>query len=1225
MEALYDLLVLKKTVDGKTLGDALKAVVADFARDTAIGQRLISGQYVAPTSIAAWTAHMQDHLATQALLRARRLVGTDGAWDALIAYARARGTASEKNALAFLEQELAVAYPGVDTTLISHTAIAAYGDGLKRVQAAVAVRQGVVDTLKDLAAPGGSQKVLAAYLQRRAVDLQGVLPKGEEARTLGVHLATAGMPLDPASAMKVRGVLDQATEILEKRRAQTEPLEEALKAAKPLIETPTDPRMLDQWEADLWQGFKSVTQGLDMEDLDMVAAGLLRNMPLNPRDLGSYGALAARYKDILGQRMGDIPEGLSRPLLYIERLVKSYEQALAKHGYEFVLDPVRRWKRWGVLQYAPHLADPGDLLAKGRLTGVDPVLDGPIRPTQAGSLDERMSVSMDAMKLRRIAGSIGEIQAAGQDAPRLTVDPHAVLAHYAQVDRTITATDFVFTLLRAGVIVGLKGGPGLSPEEEAAQKGLVPLFQRLVAERDMHFLLYATAQEWGAAQGARDLAVDVLSRLASARSGGTREAEGFASWVGGLPIYQQALNLEDLVIRVRATQADQGVSMLDFEALVRIEKGNGDGWADRVADQLNVLARSNGVQQKTTAEALVAYTGGDTPLTKLYVPATVAQGLSDLFEVPKIAPGLRAVKGLLDGFNRFWKTRMTIIHASHNVRNLWNHASTMMDVGPFGAMNPLTQFQAARIAWSAHFVSEFGSLEEAAKALTEGRRAGESFADFSRRKARLLSFNGNGARSLMEGGIDLGDGVQRSGTDAIRLLQDRGVITELHNTFADLDRYEEELAELMSTVTEPKWGSKAKRVLSLVEDAIFVAAPTLIAGPHAAGIMVPKRIGGKIAQFIEVQSRLVNFLANLRQNKSIDDAVAHVGKFLFNYDDLTVFQRVWLRTLIPFFTWNHKNLALQADLLFNKPLVYQRFNQFLISGGPRAWAAYAHDQEEATARETGATGPGPFVYDDPMDPATQSSLPPNVKGKVRFAVPGTQSTFIQGLGSPVEAAFDLANMYRRLLWVPGWPTEKSGSAEHLRALSIIHPLIKSFIEVALQADPYNFYYDKPISELRNGRSAMAIVEAAEKRMDWPIVGPAYGMIAELLRDTLELHKWEVIDQSRGATVEYTQADPGWNYVYGNNPYTRMLQALGAASDDHASSFGAPGDIVTSGSGAPTALPPWMRVLGLYTGISVSQDDPIQYRRAQEAAFNRGVIEEMERRGAIRATELPTVK
>ena len=77
----------------------------------------------------------------------------------------------------------------------------------------------------------------------------------------------------------------------------------------------------------------------------------------------------------------------------------------------------------------------------------------------------------------------------------------------------------------------------------------------------------------------------------------------------------------------------------------------------------------------------------------------------------------------------------------------------------------------------------------------------------------------------------------------------------------------------------------------------------------------PKEFGS----FIESNSRIGLFLDQLHKGKTVEEAALHVKKYLFNYDELTQFERNVMKRTIPFYTWWRKNIPLQIEMLATKP------------------------------------------------------------------------------------------------------------------------------------------------------------------------------------------------------------------------------------------------------------------------------------------------------------------
>lgn len=77
----------------------------------------------------------------------------------------------------------------------------------------------------------------------------------------------------------------------------------------------------------------------------------------------------------------------------------------------------------------------------------------------------------------------------------------------------------------------------------------------------------------------------------------------------------------------------------------------------------------------------------------------------------------------------------------------------------------------------------------------------------------------------------------------------------------------------------------------------------------------PKEFGS----FIESNSRIGLFIDQLHKGKTVEEAALHVKKYLFNYDELTQFERNVMKRIIPFYTWWKKNIPLQIEMLATKP------------------------------------------------------------------------------------------------------------------------------------------------------------------------------------------------------------------------------------------------------------------------------------------------------------------
>jgi len=70
---------------------------------------------------------------------------------------------------------------------------------------------------------------------------------------------------------------------------------------------------------------------------------------------------------------------------------------------------------------------------------------------------------------------------------------------------------------------------------------------------------------------------------------------------------------------------------------------------------------------------------------------------------------------------------------------------------------------------------------------------------------------------------------------------------------------------------------------------------------------------------IENNARLAHFLDKLDKGDDALTAAKSVKKFLFDYGDLTAFEKQVMKRLMPFYTWTRKNVPLQLEMLWKQP------------------------------------------------------------------------------------------------------------------------------------------------------------------------------------------------------------------------------------------------------------------------------------------------------------------
>lgn len=86
----------------------------------------------------------------------------------------------------------------------------------------------------------------------------------------------------------------------------------------------------------------------------------------------------------------------------------------------------------------------------------------------------------------------------------------------------------------------------------------------------------------------------------------------------------------------------------------------------------------------------------------------------------------------------------------------------------------------------------------------------------------------------------------------------------------------------------------------------------------------------------ENNSRLAHFIHMMESGTnytSLEDAAGHsaksVKRFLFDYSELTTFERDVMKSVIPFYTWMRKNIPLQFQMLIEKPEQYSKIPKMM--------------------------------------------------------------------------------------------------------------------------------------------------------------------------------------------------------------------------------------------------------------------------------------------------------
>ena len=692
----------------------------------------------------------------------------------------------------------------------------------------------------------------------------------------------------------------------------------------------------------------------------------------------------------------------------------------------------------------------------------------------------------------------------------------------------------------------------------AADRGYVPLFQRASKNLSNDTLVNGNSEQWlkelfgGSDVDERLLPSLIDQIIVDAKKYPTKVREDkFGKLVRDSPVLRQTDEIISVVAVIKAKNLAKNEPMFDVFSAFEIKKKQliGDlgnrmarkgktpeqianakkiqepsielkAW-DAVAADMNAIAAEAGLSGHRVrgGEALKNFYAQDAELWNLYIPGTVKQSMEDLFVFNEKSSW---TKDVLRKFNNFWKLRVTIIAAAFHARNaVSNQFTNMLDLG-IGSLNPVVQFEAARLSSLTVFYDRFGSLENARKIYGMKRGANESTLAFNRRKAQLKLIDSIDTPNAT---YDLGDGIPYTADEALSILKERNVLSGNMQQFVDIGDFESNLSEIYASAGLSKKLDKGIKFVSAVEDGAILGLPALMTGT-VLPIGLPKSIGRGVGRMTENQARITNFIGNVKRTKSYDKAAEHSNKFLFNYNDLTAVQKDWMRLLVPFFTWTQQTVGLQLDMMLKSPYFYSNFNKLLIHQGPELIEQY-------NAEQAGV----PYV---PKLGSSKHSLAfrdYHARNYIRFPVPGKPGFYVEGLGLPQEAFFDQMTMIADVAKPVNW-SRYDDKRRALRIAGQTHFLLKLTAE---SLSNYNLFYDQPISDMTSGRFAGQVISTVRK-----VPGAGDG-IADMLTNITGYSPNQYYNARRGSWSDDLYIDGHANYALMSMPWSRVLKDASAAS------------------------------------------------------------------------------
>jgi hypothetical protein len=269
-------------------------------------------------------------------------------------------------------------------------------------------------------------------------------------------------------------------------------------------------------------------------------------------------------------------------------------------------------------------------------------------------------------------------------------------------------------------------------------------------------------------------------------------------------------------------------------------------------------------------------------LSRVQFPSEIVDDLERLSkQYGQFAPEVQTLLRLYDIPNFWWKRSVTLPWPAFHFRNkLTNLLNSSLEIGIFGTINRKTMWEVMQ-GKSGTFVTK------------NGRK-------YSYSQLR---------QAMRQHGI-------------IKPVYRRTDVTEMLSDIVGAEGGRR--AQLARKAGIPLPNAKLREALGDLPISESTG-PSRISNP----LLAPFQAGTDIALNIENADRAQLFMQSLNRGMSFDQAARRVNEFLFDYDDVGMVDREFIRRfLIPFWTWTRKNVALQAKSVVRNPGRFVGFGKF---------------------------------------------------------------------------------------------------------------------------------------------------------------------------------------------------------------------------------------------------------------------------------------------------------
>lgn len=266
---------------------------------------------------------------------------------------------------------------------------------------------------------------------------------------------------------------------------------------------------------------------------------------------------------------------------------------------------------------------------------------------------------------------------------------------------------------------------------------------------------------------------------------------------------------------------------------------------------------------------------------EVFFHPTIAEYIVNSLKIMSEDPASSEMVKIFDDFLRVWKASVTSIWPAFHGRNaISNVLQNMLDIGR-ESLNPTNHIMSVEMIKYGH------DLEKFALEATEGSI--ESMNKLIELEKKII-FTDN-------------KGYDWSVGELYKVIKDN-VVAYNPNLVGQIDVRKtpiEAIDSMQSKLFDKpnKWGGYNINPLSVE--------------------FTPYQYGIRMGNIVESHARLLNFLTNLKKTGNVEHAAFQTKQFLFDYQNLTHFERNVMKRLLPFYTFSRKNLELQIKTLLTKP------------------------------------------------------------------------------------------------------------------------------------------------------------------------------------------------------------------------------------------------------------------------------------------------------------------